>query len=230
MMKVVGHRGSAGVLPENTLAGFRYAIELGVDAVECDVHLTRDGHLVVIHDATADRTTDGAGRIAEMNLAEVRALDAGGGQRVPTFEEVLALVAGRCGLLCELKADGTEAPAVEAVRARGMEADVMFISFNLERLANVKRLDGRLAVGALFAAADDEEIARAADVGARHLGVHYRHIYMDMVPRVRGAGMELGAWTPNELKDMQLLMEMGVDCLTTDRPDILMGYLKESRS
>ena len=92
MVYVVGHRGAAGVLPENTLAGFRYAIELGVDYVECDVHLSRDGQLVVMHDATVDRTTDATGAICDLDFNRIRALDAGEGEQIPTLDEVLALV------------------------------------------------------------------------------------------------------------------------------------------
>ena len=130
MVYTVGHRGAAGVLPENTLRGFRYAILLGVDYVECDVHLTRDGHLVVMHDSAVDRTTDGHGAIRDLTLARVRSLDAGDGEQVPLFDEVLDLVKGEAQLLCEVKGLGTEHAAVEAVRAHGMtdDGDVYVVS------------------------------------------------------------------------------------------------------
>lgn len=225
MITVIGHRGAAGLHPENTLRGFRYAIGLGVDAVECDVHLSSDGKLIVMHDDTVDRTTDGAGRIAEMSLAEIRALDAGDGETVPTLEELLELVDGRCGLLCELKADGTEVPAVEAVGERGLEKDVVFISFSLERLAKVKRQGADLRAGAVMAAPKAGQIKRVAGIGAESVGIHYRSVSPAAVERVRAAGMMVGAWTPNELPEMQDMIALGVDLLTTDRPDILMQHL-----
>ena len=118
MIYVVGHRGAAGVLPENTLRGFRYAIELGVNYVECDVHLTRDDRLVVIHDKKVDRTTNGVGYIRDLDFAAVRALDAGEGEPVPTLDEVLETVRSNVKLLCELKGEGVEDAAVDAVLAR----------------------------------------------------------------------------------------------------------------
>src|SRR6266511_3945699 len=112
-MIVVGHRGAAGLEPENTLRAFRRGIELGVDYVECDVHLTRDGHLAVIHDETVDRTTDGHGPVAGFSLEELRRLDAGQGERIPTLEEVLATTRGHVRLLIELKGARTEEATVQ---------------------------------------------------------------------------------------------------------------------
>jgi glycerophosphoryl diester phosphodiesterase len=222
----VGHRGAAGVLPENTLKGFRYAIELGVDAVECDVHLTRDGRLVVMHDDTVNRTTNGSGKVAEMTLADIRALEAGDGETVPTLEELLDAVRGEVRLLCELKADGTEAPAADAVLARGMASDVLFVSFSQDRLANVKRRRADLRVGAIFGFASARGLARALRLGVEHVGVMYKAISLGTVERARKAGVEIGVWTPNELAEMKAMMALGVDCITTDRPDILMDYLR----
>ena len=103
MVYVVGHRGAMALMPENTLKGFRYAIELGVDYVECDVHLSRDGQLVVMHDTTVDRTTNGHGAIRDLAFARLRSLDAGDGEQVPTLDEVLETVRHEVHLLIELK-------------------------------------------------------------------------------------------------------------------------------
>jgi glycerophosphoryl diester phosphodiesterase len=227
MVEVVGHRGAAGVLPENTLEGFRYAIELGVDAVECDVHLSGDGELIVMHDADVDRTTNGSGKIADMTLEEIRAFDAGRGEAVPTLDELLETIQGKVRLLCELKADGTEVPAVDAVAARGMESDVLFISFSLERLANVKRRGEGLHVGAVLGFPRARAVDRALELGVCHVGVMYKRISLATVERVREAGVQVGVWTPNELDEMRAMISLGVDCITTDRPDILMGYLND---
>ena len=226
MVTVVGHRGAAGILPENTIDGFGRAIELGVDAVECDVHLTRDGRLIVMHDATVDRTTSGSGVIAEMDLASIRALDAGNGQKPPTLDEVLEAVAGRCRLLIELKADGTEGPAVDAVEARGMADDVMFVSFARRRLANVLARDDRLQVGLLFGELGRGDLDRALELPLRHVGLRYDAVSLAAVARLREAGVQLGAWTLNELAPIRLMLAMGVNFITTDRPDMLMDYLR----
>ncbi len=114
---VSGHRGASAELPENTLAAFRRAIAHGAEGIELDVALTADGVAVVLHDSTVDRTTDGTGAVAELTLAEVRALDAGAGERVPTLDEVLSLAEGRAEVNIEIKA-ADAAPAVAAVVAR----------------------------------------------------------------------------------------------------------------
>jgi len=224
MLCIVGHRGAAGVLPENTLKGFRYAIELGVDAVECDVHLSRDGQLVVMHDERLDRTTNGCGRIAATDLAEIRHLDAGDGEKVPTLDEVLETVAGKCALFCELKADGTETAAVERVLARGMEQEVLFISFDLDRLARIKQRQSNLRVGAVSGFVGAGDMDRLVGLGVEHVGVQFRSVSMATVERAREAGVELGVWTPNKLSEMKAMMALGIDCITTDRPDILVDY------
>ena len=224
MIIVTGHRGAAGVVAENTLKGFRRAIELGVDAVECDVHLTRDGQVVVMHDDTVDRTTGGTGRIAEMDLADVRRLDAGDGEPVPTLDELLETVQGRCELLCELKADGVEAPAADAVLARGMAEQVMFISFSLPRLAGLKRRRDALRVGVVLAM-PAAELPAALELPVEHVGIYYKQLSPAVVEQGRAAGVEVGVWTPNTLGEMQAMIALGVDRITTDRPDILLDHL-----
>ena len=230
MVYVIGHRGAAGVMPENTLKGFRYAIELGVDGVECDVHLTRDGHLVVMHDETVDRTTNGTGRIRELDLAAIRALDAGDGERVPTLDEVSALVRGRVKLLCELKGEGVEDAAVEAVLARDMTAEVTFTSFHLDRIARVRQRDEALQVGAIFLAPTEDDLRRAADLGARGVGIFYRNLCLRLVEMAHDLGLDVRAWNPDTLREQQAMIALGVDGISTNRPDILLRHLRERSS
>ena len=225
MVQAVGHRGAAGVVAENTLKSFAYAIELGVDAVECDVHLSADGHVIVMHDEAVDRTTDGTGKIAEMTLEQLRRLDAGEGQPPPTLEELLETVRGRVRLLCELKADGSEAPAVDAVVARRMESDVTFVSFSFDRLERVRGLRGDLRIGAILSSPRIKDMKRALALGACHVGVQYKNLTLAAVDRARAAGIEIGAWTPNRLPEMEAIIALGVTHVTTDRPDILMQHL-----
>lgn len=226
MIKTVGHRGAAGVHPENTLKGFRYAIGLGVDTVECDVHLTWDVHLVVMHDDRVDRTTNGAGAIRQMTFEAVRRLDAGDGEQVPTFEEVLDTVQGKVKLLCELKGEGVEEAAVNAVLARKMEADVVFTSFNMDRIRKVRDRRDDLKVGAIFSNPSDDDIAGAIDMGVSGIGIHYRNLCLRMVRRVRDAGLDLRAWNPDTLEEQQAMIALGASGIATNRPDILVGYLK----
>lgn len=228
MVYVVGHRGAAGVQPENTLKGFRYALELGVDYVECDVHLTRDGHLVVMHDSTVNRTTNGWGAIRELTFDRIRRLDAGDGEQAPTLDEVLETVRGKARLLCELKGMGVEEAAVAAVRAHGMEEEVTFTSFSLERLARVRELGSHYRIGAILPNATEFEIARAAALGAVGIGVHYKNLCLRILEEAHKAGLEVRAWNPDTLPEQQAMIALGADGISTNRPDILIKYLRRS--
>ena len=229
MVYAVGHRGAAGVRPENTLAGFRYAIDLGVDYVECDVHLSRDDHLVVMHDDAVDRTTDGTGAIRDLDFSKIRALDAGDGEQVPTLVEVLDLGRGKVKLLCELKGDGVEDAAVDAVKAHSMEEGVFFTSFSMERLECVRRRGEDLLIGAILPDPKEEDIARALELGASGIGVHYRNLCLRQIERAYEAGLDLRAWNPDTLREQRAMIALGVKGVSTNRPDILIEYLKSRK-
>ena len=222
MVYVVGHRGAAGVLPENTLAGFRYAIELGVDYVECDVHLSRDGQLVVMHDAT--------GAICDLDFDRIRALDAGKGAQVPTLDEVLALVQGQVKLLCELKGEGVENATIDAVKARGMTSEVYFTCFNMDRLEAVRRLGDDLLIGAILPDPEEKDIARALELGAAGIGIQYRNLCLRQVERVLDAGLDLRAWNPDTLPEQRAMIALGVKGISSNRPDILLDYLNKQKA
>ena len=230
MVYVVGHRGAAGVLPENTLAGFRYAIELGVDYVECDVHLSRDGQLVVMHDATVDRTTDATGAICDLDFDRIRALDAGEGEQIPTLDEVLALVQGQVKLLCELKGEGVENATIDAVKARGMTGEVYFTCFNMDRLEAVRRLGDDLLIGAILPDPEEKDIARAFELGAAGIGIQYRNLCLRQVERVLDAGLDLRAWNPDSLPEQLAMIGLGVKGVSSNRPDILLDYLNKQKA
>ncbi len=221
MVMVVGHRGAAGLASENTMGSFRLALELGVDAVECDVRLTRDGHVVLCHDPTVDRTTGGTGAVAELDLQTIRRLDAGG-EGVPLLEELLALIKGRCLLLCELKAEEVAGPAAETVLSAGMAAEVIFISFRPECIAKVRSYGQALRTGVLFGAPRARALEEALDWGVEYVGAQYKYVSLASVAKARQAGIRLGAWTPNEPGEMKAMLALGVDVITTDRPDVLL--------
>ena len=157
-MLVVGHRGASDRAPENTLASFEAAIAIGVDAIELDVHLSRDGHLVIIHDQNLARTTNGRGLVHEHSLAELKALDAGSwfgpsfaGERIPTFEETLVRIGPRVPLQVEIKGatDGVTEATIAALRAHGLLDTSMITSFHLGLLPLVRALAPSVQIGAL---------------------------------------------------------------------------------
>jgi glycerophosphoryl diester phosphodiesterase len=159
----IGHRGAMASAPQNTLAAFRTAVEFGADGVELDVHLSKDGAVVVIHDFYVDRTTDGTGRVAQKTLAELKALDAGGkfspefaSERIPTLSKVFDVLEGKLLVNVELKAPDRSrdtslvAPVLEVVRKHGMDRRVLFSSFNSHVLHAMKQLAPDI-IGLLYA-------------------------------------------------------------------------------
>jgi glycerophosphoryl diester phosphodiesterase len=230
-IEVVGHRGAAAVEPENTLRGIRYALSLGVERVEIDVHLSKDGALVVMHDATVDRTTNGTGKIADLTLSEIKQLDAGKGERVPTLQEVVdvfkeAWAQGCTTLLqIELKGEGTAAPTVEAVKRNGIEDKVVLTCFNAERLAEAQRLLPQALFGFLTSTLEPDPIEIALKIGAG--AVHLRHdlASREWVERTHAAGLQARVWNIDDVERMKWAIALGVDGIGSNRPDLLIAVL-----
>jgi glycerophosphoryl diester phosphodiesterase len=230
MPYVVGHRGAAGLLPENTLVGFRQAIQLGCDYVECDVHLSRDKHLVVIHDHTVDRTTNGKGAVAKLSLAELRRLDAGDGQQIPLLAEVLEVIRGHVTLLCELKGPFTPEATARAVVDAGLAEQVIFTSFDFGRLARIKQLDPSLRTGATFGQPPPDALEQALALGAISVGLHFETMTVEFVEQARCYGLNLRAWNPDSEADIQRMIDLDPPGISSNRPDRvlkLLGRLSE---
>jgi glycerophosphoryl diester phosphodiesterase len=236
---VVAHRGASGLAPENTLAAFRLALDLGAPAVECDVHLSADGAPLVIHDDRVDRTTTGSGSVADLTLAQLRALDAGArldprfaGERIPTLPEVLETAAGRARVFVELKVGGG-APLVEASLAAiaGAGADVAVISFDPEivRLVDQRRPD--LPLGLLVSrqrvlqGSVAATLAQAKDLGAGFISPHEADADEAFVVQAHDAGLPVSVWTVDDGERMQALAGLGVDAITTNRPDVALARM-----
>jgi glycerophosphoryl diester phosphodiesterase len=222
---VVGHRGCALLEPENTLRGFRRALELGCEFVETDVRLTRDGQLVLMHDEAVDRTTNGQGRVADLTFAELRALDAGQAEQVPTLAELLGLLCGRAQLLCELKGENTAADAVRIVREAGMAEQVVFTCFDLKRIRQVKAIDPSLRTGAIFGTPPPDFAQQACAAGAEAVGVNYHHQTAEVIAAAREAGLFIRAWNPDTEADIQAMIDLQPDGISSNRPDLVMRML-----
>ncbi len=224
-LMVVGHRGAAGLYPENTLGGFVRAIELGVDAVECDVRLTRDGHPVIMHDAKVDRTTNGQGAVAEMSLDEVRQLDAGQGERVPTLDEVLDLVRGRTQILIELKVAEAWPLVLAGLRSRGMLADAIVTSSNPEPLRQVRAEERAVRTGLIFDRPPADAVQRAQAASVNGFSVRYLHLAHELLDAAHAAGLVVRAWCPDSEEDLRATLAWPVDGIATNRPDRLLAIL-----
>lgn len=232
MPRVIGHRGARAIEPENTLAGIEHAVELGVDVVEFDVRRTADGELVLMHDETVDRTTNGSGAVGELSLAEIRALDAGDGERVPTLEEALSLVAEfDVETYIELKEPGIAQAVLELTREHGVADDAEFITGNMEILARMHELGG--TVGGGLPDLEPETLAVAAQRDYQHVGVRHEDVTAEVVERIHAHDIEVTAWPVNDRAETRRLVESGVDNINSDRPDVVLealGRLDRERS
>lgn len=242
---IIAHRGDSAHRPENTLASFASALEVGADLVELDVQLTRDGHPVVIHDPTVDRTTDGHGNVADLTLPELRRLSAGyperfgsaySGQRVPTLAEVLNFVRGRCKVMIEIKPEavtadaeaGVEATTVAEVRKAGVEKDVALISFSRTALLRCRDLGPEIVRGHLFFQAEPGEvIAGAAEIGSELVMPHKAMLSTDLRDRAREAGLKVATWVVDDPDELQSLAHFDLYGVGSNRPGVLLEALSE---
>lgn len=226
MIRAVGHRGAAGLAPENTPRSIRKAIELSVDQVEIDVRVARDGQLVVIHDETVDRTTNGHGYVKELTSDELRRLDAGKGERIPTLREILELARGKVILQTELKAREATEPVVSLVEEMDAVGDVVITSFMHDLLEEVHQLNPNLRTGALFFDVQGSICQKALDVGSETIHVYYKNINLGLVEEAHSKGLEVEAWNPDEAEEMKRMIDLGVDVISSNRPDILLSLLR----
>ncbi|MBA4285543.1 MAG: glycerophosphodiester phosphodiesterase [Xanthomonadaceae bacterium] len=221
---VIGHRGARGHAPENTLLAIDTGIALGAPWVEFDVQLHPSGALLVFHDLTLDRTTNGSGFLADQPLAALRALDAGGGQIIPTLEEVLDLVDQRVGVNIELKSAGGTAEAVAAVIRSYVEAGwpvekFLVSSFHLPELWEFKQLAPEIPIGALLCGVPLDWAGCALELGAATLNLSSEFVDQRLIADAHAHGIKVYVYTVNEVAEMRLLRGMGVDGVFTDHPD-----------
>ncbi len=206
----IGHRGASAEAPENTIASFRRAVDLGADAVELDLHRTREGRFIVIHDDTLDRTTGGHGPVDALTFDELRRLDAGSwkdpafaGERLPTLEEVVDALPARVAVL------------------RDLLGRVRVSSFDHRALARLRQLLPAVSTGALFVALPVDPVAIARACGAQAIHPNFRYLTRDVVDEAHRAGLAVHAWTVNEPADIVAVRGLGVDGIMSDHPERL---------
>ena len=239
---LAAHRGGAQLWPENSLLAFRNAIALGADFLEFDVHLSKDGQVVVIHDPTLERTTTGVGAVSDRTLAELRALRLKGRdgkiteEAIPTLAELVGLVVSTpLRLLLEIKADakrqrypGIEEKVLDSLDSHGMAGRTIVMAFEEETVRRIRKLRPDVAVGGLFwpkglaetRSTVEREIDGLRKLGARFVGLHQELLTPEVVKQAEKAGLLLGVWTVNDAPAMKRFIEMGVGILITDRPDV----------
>jgi glycerophosphoryl diester phosphodiesterase len=228
----VGHRGAKGHAPENTLISFAVAVGMGVNVVETDVHLSRDGQVVLIHDHSVDRTTNGHGLVKDLTLVELKKLDAGSwfdarfaGEQIPTLDELLSWARDKVAVAIEIKNGPIYYPdiatkTIQVIRKHRMERQVILISFDHLVVREAKRIAPGIAGGILYVGglADPVGAARVACADALH--PHWSFVTPDLVQTVHAAGLALSPWNPNDLPTLRMLNEIGVDSVGTDYPEL----------
>jgi glycerophosphoryl diester phosphodiesterase len=241
MTLVIGHRGCAGEAPENTLASFQLALEQGCDGIELDIHLSRDGQLIVCHDPTVNRTTDGSGWIYEMTLEELKQLDAGAwfqdryrGQRMPTLEEVLDLMPQDQWINVEIKHSygrHIEPRLAELLKARGRMETTVVSSFDHKSLVHLKKLLPDVKIGLLYMEnlVNHVKLAEMTGVQVHSLHPYYRNIDQADIQAAIAHGLSLYPYTINDEAQLRLFIDYGVTGIITDYPGKLRALLKAAK-
>ncbi len=222
----VGHRGASGYEPENTLISFKKALELEVDMVELDVYTLKDGHTVVFHDDTLDRTTDGEGFIMDKTFNEIRELDAGKKEKIPTLEEVLDFIAKRVQVNIELKGEKTAKPIFELieryVKEYGWSYDSFLVSsFNYQELKDFRKLNKIVRIGILFSKPVPNYNNLVKELGAYFVGPDKTIVDKDFIKDTHKRGLKIFVWTVNNVDEINALKLLGVDGIISDYPDRL---------
>lgn len=236
---VFGHRGAKAYAPMNTISSFELALEQGADGIELDVRLTRDGAMVIMHDERVDATTDGAGNVRDLTLAEIQSLDAGAwfsetfrGTRIPTLDEVFEAVGKRTRINVEIKAEsirgeGIEAQVAQAIQRHGLANSTIISSFNPITLRRFRYAMPEVPIGFLYAE-DTPPFVPHLMIGLPHeaKNPHHTMINADYMKRTKAAGYHVNTWTVNDASRAVQLRDLGVDCIITDAPDVILAAVR----
>lgn len=226
MVRIMGHRGAPAYEPENTLRSIRRAMEMGVKAVEIDVQLTRDGRLAVIHDETVDRTTNGQGWVKDFTWEDLRRLDAGRGEQIPALEEVVALTRGQVHLVVELKQPDAVTPLAKFFREHNLFDEAHAISFWHPAVRALRDLEPRIKTGVLLVGHPIDAPGMAQAAGAEALVLNFAYISRELVQSAKAAGLLVFIWNIDTVELLKPFLELDLDGIGSNRPDVLVEYLK----
>lgn len=223
-MLKIGHRGARGYAAENTLASFQKAIDLQVDGIELDVHLSSDGELMVIHDETIDRTTNGKGKVNKFTRAELQHFNIEGENKIPTLTEVFNLVDRRCFINIELKTFETAAKVVDLIekyiRGKNWEYnDFLVSSFDWDALEEVNFVNSKIPIAVLTETDLDKALAFAKIIQAKSINPDVQLLNMENIQKLKENGFEVYPWTVNDVEDIKRIQSFNVNGIISDFPD-----------
>jgi len=219
----IAHRGAAGYAPENTIASFKKAIELKADMIELDVYLCQSGELIIMHDDKVDRTTNGKGYLWNKNLKEIKSLDAGNGEKVPTLKEALDFIDKKVPVNIELKGEKTAVPVsqlIDGYKKKGWkDKDFLVTSFKREEVKKFKLLKPNIKAGFCSWKMPSDYESLAEKIGLYSLSLFFDYLNKRIVSRAQKKGLKVFAWTVNKDDDIQRMKSLGVDGIFSDYPD-----------
>ncbi len=237
---VLGHRGASAYAPMNTLPAFELAVAQGADGIELDVHLSKDGHLIVLHDFTVDHTTDGTGRAKDMTLAQLKELDAGAKfdarfarTRIPTLDEVFEAVGAHLRLInVEIKSedldqtDGVEQAVADCISRHDLERSVLVSSFNPYALRRFRAIMPAVAIGYLYMPDEVMSLSLMGETPFEALHPYHAMIDAAYMTNAHQTGRRVNTWTVNDPVRAAELQKLGVDAIITDNPDSILKVVR----
>ena len=227
MVKVLGHRGCAGIEPENTMRAFKRAMDLGVDFIELDVRMSIDKKLVVIHDDKVDRTTNGNGYVRDLTFEAIRKLDAGKGEKIPSLEEAVDLLKkGKQRIAIEIKEPDTLDGILKIVMEEGLSSKVIIVSFWHNVLKRVKEIEPEIKTGAIFVGRPVDAVSMAKAAQSELLCLKHKYIDKEVVVECHKNDIGVNAWVVDAIEDIEEMKELGVDIISSDHPDRILEELK----
>jgi glycerophosphoryl diester phosphodiesterase len=229
MAKIMGHRGAPADEPENTLRSFSRALAVGVAAVELDVQLTKDGRLAVIHDETLDRTTNGRGPVQDFTLAELKRLDAGRGEPVPSLEEVFDLVQGKAHLVVELKQPEAAGALLDFFQARRAFEVANVVSFWHPAVKALKQAEPRLNTGILMVGCPVDPVGLARAALADTLALNFRYVNRELVDAAHQQDIKVIVWNIDDPETLKPYLAMNLDAICTNRPGEIINFLSNRK-
>jgi glycerophosphoryl diester phosphodiesterase len=225
---VFGHRGASHTEPENTMRAFREAFNQGAAGIEFDIHQTADEEIVVIHDDTIDRTSNGSGVVKELTLSQLRSFDFGKKEKIPTLEEVLQEFGNSHWLNIEIKALHLERQLVQLLADYSIQEKLVVSSFLLEPLNNIKQHNSFIPTGFLFNYTIEDITALQKEVTIDALHPHYKIIDKNLVQKARKNNLAIRAWTVDALMIAQKLAALGVEAIITNKPGEIANRFKKN--
>lgn len=236
MIKVIGHRGAAGIAPENTWESFDLALQLGVDAIETDIQATSDGELVLFHDLDLERTTNGTGLVAMTPWSEIKHLDAGlwfdrayHGAKVPLLKETLQRYGRKIHLVLEIKQSGIESDVVKMLEELELTSYVTLTSFYPQVVKNIKQLCSQIHLEWLLVNSDETHMTQALDIGANHVSLSAPLVSAEIVSQWNSLNLPVRVWNVIDSDVMLSTLSTGVEAMTVDYPHLLINVIQKLR-